>query len=313
MPIPLVSVIVPNYNHAPYLRQRLESIFNQTFQDFEVIILDDCSTDNSKEVIESYQNRPQVSHIIYNETNSGSTFKQWTKGISLAKGKFIWIAESDDYCEPDFLSTLMPCWGTHPDCSIVQSASYYAYPNHKEPCCNVNKTEAISYIDGISFIKQYLIKSNFFIPNASAVVFKKTIAESLPKDYMSFKAAGDRLFWIYMLERGSICHSGKHLNYYRQHDKRVSNKKETDGTQCIENHTINQYLHKRRYIKGFLAAEEYLFYRDYILHAKFDTESTRKKLLHLWFPNVGYSCFFAFLIKLLLAPHYFFNKLHRKH
>ena len=46
--MPLVSVIVPNYNHAPYLRQRLDSIFNQTFQDFEVIILDDCSTDNCK-------------------------------------------------------------------------------------------------------------------------------------------------------------------------------------------------------------------------------------------------------------------------
>lgn len=222
---PKVSVIVPNYNHAPYLKQRLDSIFNQTFQDFEVIILDDCSSDNSKDVIETYREYTQVSHIVYNEYNSGSTFKQWTKGISLAKGEYIWIAESDDYCEPDFLSSLMPCWNAHPDCSIVQSASYYAYPNHKEPCCNVNKTEDLSYIDGLSFIKKYLVKSNFYIPNASAVVFKKTAAEMLPKDYMSFKASGDRLFWIYMLERGNICHVGKRLNYYRQHDKRVSNKK----------------------------------------------------------------------------------------
>ena len=64
MTTPRVSVIVPNYNHAPYLRQRLDSIFNQTFQDFEVIILDDCSTDNSKEVIEEYRNRSQVSHVV---------------------------------------------------------------------------------------------------------------------------------------------------------------------------------------------------------------------------------------------------------
>ena len=55
--MPQVSVIVPNYNHAPYLRQRLDSIFNQNFQDFEVIILDDCSTDNSKEIIEEYMQK----------------------------------------------------------------------------------------------------------------------------------------------------------------------------------------------------------------------------------------------------------------
>ena len=85
--MPQVSVIVPNYNHALFLRQRLDSIFNQNFQDFEVIILDDCSTDNSKEIIEEYRNRPQVSHIVYNDTNSGSPFKQWAKGCDVARGE----------------------------------------------------------------------------------------------------------------------------------------------------------------------------------------------------------------------------------
>ena len=51
---PTVSVIIPNYNHAPYLKERIDSVLNQTYQDFEVIILDDCSPDNSVEVIEQY-------------------------------------------------------------------------------------------------------------------------------------------------------------------------------------------------------------------------------------------------------------------
>ena len=102
-----VSVIVPNYNHAPYLRQRLDSIFNQTYQDFEVIILDDYSTDNSREIIEEYRSRPQLSHIVYNETTSGSPFKQWAKGFDLAKGEYIWIAESDDWAEVNFLDELV--------------------------------------------------------------------------------------------------------------------------------------------------------------------------------------------------------------
>ena len=58
---PTVSVIIPNYNHAPYLKERIDSVLNQTYQDFEVIILDDCSPDNSVEVIEQYRSNPHVS------------------------------------------------------------------------------------------------------------------------------------------------------------------------------------------------------------------------------------------------------------
>lgn len=79
--MPTVSVIVPNYCHAPYLEQRIESILQQTFQDFELILLDDCSTDGSREILERYRNHPKVSGIFYNERNSGSPFKQWKKGL----------------------------------------------------------------------------------------------------------------------------------------------------------------------------------------------------------------------------------------
>ena len=70
----MVSVIVPNYCHEPYLKERLDSILSQTYEDFELIILDDCSNDRSRDVIEQYSSNPHVSHIVYNEKNSGSTF-----------------------------------------------------------------------------------------------------------------------------------------------------------------------------------------------------------------------------------------------
>ena len=79
----MVSVIIPNYNHAKYLEQRIDSVLNQSYQDFEVIILDDCSKDNSRDVIEKYRSHERVSHIVYNEQNSGGTFNQWNKGLSL--------------------------------------------------------------------------------------------------------------------------------------------------------------------------------------------------------------------------------------
>ncbi|MEG2479884.1 MAG: glycosyltransferase family 2 protein, partial [Mucinivorans sp.] len=95
MSTPKVSIIVPSYNHAPYLKERLDSILGQTFRDFELIILDDSSTDNSQQIIEQYSSEPRVSHVVYNKINSGNTFVQWQKGVDLAQGEWIWIAESD--------------------------------------------------------------------------------------------------------------------------------------------------------------------------------------------------------------------------
>ncbi len=106
---PLVSVIVPNYNHAAFLRDRLSSIFRQTYQNIEVIILDDCSSDNSHEVIQELIAGYEGNAVfVPNETNSGNVFRQWRKGCEMAKGDLVWICESDDYAEIDFLERMVP-------------------------------------------------------------------------------------------------------------------------------------------------------------------------------------------------------------
>ncbi|MCH5307587.1 MAG: glycosyltransferase family 2 protein [Prevotella sp.] len=114
-----VSVIVPNYNHAPYLKERIDSILSQTYQDFELILLDDCSTDNSREVLEHYRGNRHVSHIVINEANTCNTFLQWDKGIMLAKGEYIWVAESDDVAMPGFLKTLVGVLEQYPQAVVA--------------------------------------------------------------------------------------------------------------------------------------------------------------------------------------------------
>lgn len=120
---PKVSVIVPNYNHARYLKARIGSILNQTFQDFELILLDDCSTDNSAELLQSYADNPHISHIVLNDRNTGSPFLQWQKGIGLAQGEYVWIAESDDTAQPDFLSTTVAVLDRHPQAALCYTGS----------------------------------------------------------------------------------------------------------------------------------------------------------------------------------------------
>jgi glycosyltransferase involved in cell wall biosynthesis len=283
---PKVSVIIPNYNHAKYLDQRIQSVLNQTYQDFEIIILDDCSPDNgaSRAVIEKYRSNPHVSHIVYNEKNSGSTFIQWQKGFSLAKGEIMWIAESDDWCELNFLETLMPYWEKYPDCSVIETSLWDVDSDGNKIYPEKYYSGETIHTDGKEFIKWNLIQSNFYIPNASAVTFRKDIAMSLPSDYMEYKAAGDRLFWIYMLERGNMCKVYKPLSYFRQHAVKVTQKKERDGTQGRENYKINQYLKRQGYIKGLIAVEAFKYYWNNFMTSQYDSEEVRQELLHLWFP-----------------------------
>lgn len=244
---PLVSIIVPNYNYAQYLDLRMESILNQTYGNFEIIILDDCSTDNSTSVIEKYTNHPKVSKVIINEKNSGSPFIQWEKGISEASGEVIWIAESDDTCSPSFLESLVK--------GYVESNSVMAFcrsilvdekgnklrENHQMRLV----TNSLS-VDGKAFISQYLGFSNE-VQNASSAIFSKKVALSIDKEYMNFKGAGDWFFWIKMSERGNVYFLNEELNNYRLHNNTTSSVVKS-GKEFREMKVIYEWLLEKQYL-----------------------------------------------------------------
>ena len=251
---PLVSVIVPNFNYARYLPQRLESIYNQTFQDFEVIILDDCSSDNSLEVIEKYRDRPSTS-IIVNEKNSGSVFHQWKKGVEMAKGKYIWIAEADDYCENTFLEKLLPAF-TNNNVNIAYCNSnavnadgiiekdfynkcgYYNGLGYKS-----SKWENDYINNGIDEIKNVLAIKNT-IPNCSAMIFRK---EAFLKSDLSkienLKCNHDWLTYVNLIKDGMINYYAQPLNYHRRHDQSVISKNAKGYKK-----TISEYFLSHLYI-----------------------------------------------------------------
>lgn len=225
--MPLVSVIIPNYNHAPYLKQRIDSVLEQTFQDFEVIILDDCSPDNSREIIEQYRHHPKVVHIEYNTTNSGSPFKQWKKGIDLAKGKYIWIAESDDWAEKDFLEVLLLKFNEYDNLGIVYCQSNAVDENGKflnnmewwlDPI-DSNKWKKSYFNKGIDECKEVL-SYNCTITNVSACIFQKSKIESLDFD-SNYKLCGDWYIYLQILKTFSIYYSSNCLNNFRTHNVNV--------------------------------------------------------------------------------------------
>lgn len=221
---PTVSIIIPNYCHAKYLGERMQSILNQTYQDFELIILDDCSQDNgaSRSIIEKYRHNPHVSHIVYNEANSGSPFKQWNKGIELAKGDLIWIAESDDTCSPLFLDSLVRA---HVEANAVLTFCRSAFVDENGNRLNIkwqmDGVDKDLVFDGKLFFTRFLCYSNE-IQNASSAIFNRIEALQIDDEYMNYKGAGDWLFWIELSLRGRVCFVNKELNNYRQHDNTTS-------------------------------------------------------------------------------------------
>lgn len=235
----MISIIVPNFNHLPFLPKRLNTILNQSFQDFELILLDDCSTDGSWEYLKQFEFHPKVSHCIRNERNSGSPFRQWEKGIGLAQYDWIWIAESDDFSDKHFLSELI----TRIDDSsnLVFSKSVFVDQfdlqiideSFIKEMKDFEITNDFESMDGIAFIKQFLSLRNFVL-NASSVLFRKP--SEFPKQILNMKFTGDWYFWIYLLKDGNVKYVSKPLNFFRFHlnTTRVWRGKQMEFIKCQE-------------------------------------------------------------------------------
>ncbi|KAA6303635.1 MAG: Hyaluronan synthase [Candidatus Ordinivivax streblomastigis] len=245
--MPTVSVILPNYNHAPYLKQRIDSILNQTYQDFELILLDDCSPDDSLKIIKQYAGHPKISHTILNEHNTGNTFKQWAKGLQLAQGKYIWIAESDDWADIAFLESLVAQLILHPNAALAFSQSKFVdsegttiFPREDSDVIMVEK--------GHAFIESHLITGNA-IYNASMCVFRKTAYEAIDHTlYEKMKYCGDWIFWSLLCEQGDVVEVKKPLSYFRRHNKNVSSSAELSGLTILEGFDV--FLHNRKYLSN---------------------------------------------------------------
>jgi glycosyltransferase involved in cell wall biosynthesis len=250
-----VSVIIPNYNHAHFLKQRIDSVLNQTFQNFELIILDDRSTDNSREVIESYAKHPKVSQIVFNTTNSGSPFLQWEKGINMAKGKYVWIAESDDWCEPSLLEVLLEGIKKDDECVISYCQMACIIEEDKIKWQSYHRYLS-QMVDSKTFIQDYLAV-DVAIYNASMAIFRRDKFQYVSRDFTTFKFSGDRQFWIEMAMLGKTHISGKTLNYFRKHEKDVSGKALKSGINFVEELRIQNWLYTEKLIPDYIYAKAY--------------------------------------------------------
>lgn len=247
---PYVSVIVPNYNHAPYLRKRLDTIYQQTYSHFEVILMDDLSSDESVAILREYAERyPDRTRLFLNESNSGSPFFQWRKGIEAAKGDYIWIAESDDWCDADFLEKLLPCFS---DEAVMLSFARSTFMEGDKAVWTIE--EYLHSLNKDMFhhsfvISAHLCVKSFFskrniIPNVSSCIFRRPVEFPLFENnqWCRMKVCGDWIFYLYLIRGGYVAYNTDTTNYYRQHSGNTSVSLHSKASYYEEHQMVREHL-----------------------------------------------------------------------
>ena len=209
-----VSVIVPVYNHAQYLSERIESILAQTYRDFELIVLDDASTDNSREIINGYRSRIPGIIIHFNDQNSGNPFKQWNKGVALAKGEFIWIAESDDFADKQFLEKSVFEITKSNHIGLVYCDSWI---QDEEIGIRYRDSQRTDKRDGLPNLHMTEFFLHNPIPNVSSVLFRKSAFMKAFNTETSLRYCGDWMLYYNVHLTSGISYLHEPLNTFRLH------------------------------------------------------------------------------------------------
>lgn len=182
---PLVSIITPLYNSEKYIAETIESVLDQTYSNWEMIIVDDCSRDNGIKIVEEYQKKDKRIQLYKNEINKGVSYTR-NRAIDLSKGKYIAFLDSDDLWKKEKLKKQIKFMEEN---DVI--LSYTAYEKINEDGSNRGKIMVPDKLDYKELLKNCLIncitgvyKKDFF----KDIKFKETQVE-------------DYIFWLEMFKR----------------------------------------------------------------------------------------------------------------
>ncbi|WP_291841585.1 glycosyltransferase [Maricaulis sp.] len=275
--LPPVTVVVPNYNYEHYMGERLGSILNQTVRPTEIIFLDDNSTDNSVEVARRILEASDIPfRIIANKANKG-VYRQWLAGFDMAKSDWVWIAEADDRCEPDFLASLLPLARDGVNIVYAQSRKI---DEHGETVAQDNRahTNDISterwnqdYVQlGTREVADALVYRNT-IPNASAALLRKSAVAGIEDQLVTMRFTGDWMLYAHMLRQGKIAFVSRSLNHFRRHQGSVTRKEGRSLDYLRELARIRGY-----FVDNFPVLPRQLERLDWFLDRDYKTDGVEK-------------------------------------
>jgi glycosyltransferase involved in cell wall biosynthesis len=244
-----VLVLIPSYNHGRFLHYRVMSVLNQGYQNLDVMLIDDGSTDNTMEVVRSIKD-PRFK-AVQREVNSGTPFAAWHDAqriIEAGNYRYIWIAESDDRAAPDFLSRGVAALRANPAASLYFCHSWFvderdlilghsiSYLRRHFP--SVDWSEGWT-MHGTAFVRATLIRG-MSVPNMSSALMRAdAFCAALTPDLARYKLAADWIFAASIARHGDVIFDPVDNNFFRHHSR--TSRSETALARVVFEHMSATY------------------------------------------------------------------------
>lgn len=232
---PIISVLIPVYNAEKYLAKAIESILSQTFPYFELIIIDDGSTDKSLEIIKNYANSDERIKYISRE-NKGLIYTR-NEGIELAQGKYIALMDADDISLPDRLEQQYNYLEKHDDYIAVGSFAALIDSDGDDLC------DFGQYITHDEIDKAHLDGFGGAIINPTAFIKREAI-QSINGYSKDYPHAEDFDFWLRLAEIGRLTNIPKVMLFYRQHVESVGYAKRESQIKSTQKAIYDAYVRR---------------------------------------------------------------------
>ena len=260
MKSPRISVLIPTYNYAHYLGEAIESVLAQDFPDFEVLIVDDCSPDNTAEVARALCARDSRVRFVVNPANLGMV-NNWNHCLSLARGHYIKFLFGDDkLCHPHALGKMLALLERHPSATLAASARTILDENSR--VVEIWRTLKDGNNNGRKVIASCLVENKNLVGEPSAVLFRKSDAQRgfNPK----LRQIVDLEMWFHLLENGNLAYTREPLCGFRRHSQQQTVVNLNAGLALQEhsdffaNYTLNRPLPPKIFFKQLFALRRML-------------------------------------------------------
>ncbi|MEH7239562.1 glycosyltransferase [Bacillus sp. JJ1562] len=258
---PSLSVIMSVYNNEEYLEEAVESILNQTFSDFEFIITDDCSVDNSLKIIESYAAIDDRIIIIKNQQNMGLT-KSLNNMINLANAEYIARMDGDDIADLDRFKKQMSVINDKPEIDLIFGDTSLIDEKGSRICDSWRPKKLENILKNLEY--------HNFIPHPT-VIFKKSAVQSLGGYNEEYKLGQDKELWVRFKNNGyKFYYINQFLLSYRINPKSVRRKVNVNRYYFLANTCINNKKKKKvfNYIRQVSFKEKLILFIKFLIPHK---------------------------------------------
>ena len=235
--MPRVSIVLPNYNYARYLKERIRSILHQTYTDFELLYVDDASSDESNRIAESFSSDSRVKLFCYKD-NSGGAFERRKDTIAMSSGEWIWFAEADDSAHPRFLERMLGHIDANPGVGIAHARMVTMDPAGRILGINwPSFGDLARRLDSDYFATgpddAIWLTAQCFYSSSSGILLKREALIACGGYDTRLRSASDWDLYLRMLQSCGVVYTAEPLAYYRSHVQSVT-RQTSDAVRLLE-------------------------------------------------------------------------------